>query len=147
MQKLLVIVVFGCMLVPPTLCSPFNIPYRLPTSDEILNHTPIRVSNEQISDVDTGIEKRVLEYLVEKNYFLQRKLDTWLTLRSLAVLTPEQATTMISIKKSEKKAIKNFQRDNGLPVTGIIDSGILNIVFGTICGTPDFEDEDEEKKR
>ncbi len=35
-----------------------------------------------------------------------------------------------------------------LPQTGIIDNGVREIIFGSICGTADVDDEDsyEEKK-
>ncbi len=41
-----------------------------------------------------------------------------------------------------------MQKDYGLPQTGIIDNGVREIIFGSICGTADVDDEDsyEEKK-
>jgi hypothetical protein len=34
-----------------------------------------------------------------------------------------------------------------LPETGVIDNGIMGIVFGSACGTPDFDDYSEEEKK
>ncbi len=55
---------------------------------------------------------------------------------------------MIQFKRKERRAILNLQKDYGLPQTGIIDNGVREIIFGSICGTADVDDEDsyEEKK-
>lgn len=123
-----------------------SFPYRSPTPEEISNNTPIKVSNNPISDSDIAVEKRVLEFLVERKFFTQKKLNKWLRLAKLSELTQTEAIQMQRIKKAEHTAIKKFQKAANLPKTGIIDQPILQIVFGTICGTPDFNDMDEEKK-
>ncbi len=92
--------------------------------------------------------KRVIEYLVSKNYLRQEHFNTWENLKSLHILTPGEAQQMIQFKRKERRAILNLQKDYGLPQTGIIDNGVREIIFGSICGTADVDDEDsyEEKK-
>lgn len=126
--------------------SPYTVPYRRPTQDEVANHIPIRVSNGPISDVDTAVEKRVIEYLVEKKYLLQYYLDLWNSLKGLQELTPQQATDMYNFKQRKARAIRKFQMDHSLPVTGVVDNGIREIIFGSICGTADVDDYEDEKK-
>ncbi len=64
--------------------------------------------------------KRVIEYLVSKNYLRQEHFNTWENLNSLHILTPGEAQQMIQFKRKERRAILNLQKDYGLPQTGII---------------------------
>ncbi len=45
--------------------------------------------------------KRVIEYLVSKNYLRQEHFNTWENLKSLHILTPGEAQQMIQLR--EKK--------------------------------------------
>lgn len=130
-------------------CKPYTLPYRNPTDTEIENNTPIKISDTPIPDVDTAVEKKVIEYLVSKNYLRQEHFNTWENLKALHVLTPGEAQQMVRFKRKERKAILNLQKDYSLPQTGIVDNGVREIIFGSICGTADVDDEDsyEEKKR
>jgi hypothetical protein len=80
---------------------PYTIQYRNPTREELLNNSLIRVSDKPISEIDTSVEKRVVEYLVEKNYLRQAHLDRWGTLKSLNILTARQSQRMIQLKSRD----------------------------------------------
>ncbi len=73
--------------------------------------------------------KRVIEYLVSKNYLRQEHFNTWENLKSLHILTPGEAQQMIQFKRKERRAILNLQKDYGLPQTGIIDNGVREIIL------------------
>jgi len=45
------------------------------------------------------------------------------------------------LKRRQANALRKFQRANGLPQTGIIDTPVIRIVFPVTCGTPDYVDE------
>lgn len=143
------IVIYLTYIMNEVECKPYTLPYRNPTDTEIENNTPIKISDTPIPDVDTAVEKKVIKYLVSKNYLLQEHFNTWENLKSLHILTPGEAQQMIQFKRKERRAILNLQKDYSLPQTGIVDNGVREIIFGSICGTADVDDEDsyEEKKR
>ncbi len=62
-------------------------------------------------DVDLLLLKRVIEYLVSKNYLRQEHFNTWENLKSLHILTPGEAQQMIQFKRKERRAILNLQKD------------------------------------
>mgnify|MGYP000243169489 CR=1 FL=1 len=121
--------------------APFTIPYRYPTHSEYTNNQNILISSQPITESDIFIERGVLEYLVANNFLKQRWLNKWNQLNQLTTLTPRQAIRMTRTKRAESKALRRFQRANRLPVTGIIDSPVISIVFPVACGTPDYVDE------
>ncbi len=41
---------------------------------------------------------------------------------------------MIQFKRKERRRSFKLQKDYGLPQTGIIDNGVREIIFGSICG-------------
>jgi hypothetical protein len=83
MQTILACLLSVVVMQATVECSPYTVPYRRPTQDEVANHIPIRVSSGPISDVDTAVEKRIIEYLVEKKYLLQHYLNVWNSLKGL----------------------------------------------------------------
>lgn len=124
------------------LCAaPFTLPYRNPTRAELENNQSIMFSSEPITESDIFIERAVLQFLVTNNFFQQRHLDQWIRLSRLSILTARQAIRMTRLKRREATALRRFQRANNLPVTGIIDTPVIQIVFPITCGTPDFVEE------
>ena len=125
--------------------SPYSVAYRNPTEIEFINNTPLIISDAPIPETETSVEKRVIQYLIEKNYLSQKYIERWEALRTLHVLTPSQARRMVKLKKNQRRALLKYQKDNQLPETGSIDNGITRIVFGSMCETPDFDDYDSEE--
>lgn len=121
--------------------APFTVPYRYPTHNEVTYDLNITFSSQPITEADIFIERGVLEYLVSNNFFKNKHLRQWNKLNRLTTLTPRQAINMMRLKRREANALRRFQRDNGLPQTGIIDTPVINIVFPITCGTPDYVDE------
>ena len=150
MCKISVYLLVVVVLIEKTSSRPYSVPYRSPTDYEIVNDVSIRVSSsDHISDVDTAVETKIIDYLVEHNFLQEQYRQWWNQYKSLGVLTPGQASKMIKVKRKERKAIKEFQKQHGLPETGVIDNGIREVVFGSICGTADTDDDadsEEEKK-
>lgn len=139
-----------CVVVESRVVSsrPYSVPYRNPTDNEIRHDIPIRFSsNDHISDVDTAVETKIIDYLVEHNFLREQYRVWWNQLKNLGVLTPGQASQMMAVKRKERKALLEFQKNHGLPQTGVIDNGIREVVFGSVCGTADTNDSEEEKKR
>lgn len=124
--------------------APHTIPYRYPTSSEVTSERNITFSSEPITESDIFIERGVLEFLVNRSYLNISTLNRWNRISQLSVLSPNQAIKMMRIKRKESRALRRFQRTNGLPQTGIIDSAVIRIVFPITCGTPDFNDDNEE---
>jgi hypothetical protein len=122
--------------------APHTVPYRYPTSYEITTGRNITFSSEPITESDIFIERGVLEFLVNNSYLNASTLNHWNRISQLSVLNPYQAIRMMRIKRKEARALRRFQRANGLPQTGVIDSAVVRIVFPITCGTTDFiEDE------
>jgi len=121
--------------------APFAIPYRYPTRAEMTANTDITISSQPITESDIFIERGVLQYLVNNDFLKAKHFNTWNILNQLTTLTTRQAVKMMRFKKREARALRRFQRVNGLPVTGIIDTPVIRIVFPITCGTPDYVDE------
>lgn len=121
--------------------APFRVPYRYPTRMEVLHKQNIMISSQPITDTDIFIERGVLEYLVNNNFFKPKWLKQWNNLNQLTILTPKQAIRMMRLKRRQAKAIRRFQRANGLPQTGVIDTPVIRIIFPVTCGTPDYINE------
>lgn len=121
--------------------APFTVPYRYPTRSEVIYNQNITISSQPITEADIFIERGVLEYLVNNNFMREWYLKQWNKLNQLTTLNPWQAIRMVRIKKREATALRRFQRANGLPETGVIDTPVISIVFPITCGTPDYVDE------
>lgn len=121
--------------------APFTVPYRYPTHDEVTYNQTIMISSQPITEADIFIERGVLEYLVNNNFFKAKHLRQWNRLNQLTTLTSRQAIRMMRLKRREASALRRFQRANGLPQTGIIDTPVIRLVFPITCGTPDYVDE------
>jgi hypothetical protein len=121
--------------------TPFKVPYRNPTPDEIKSNLDILISSTPISESDIIIEKKTLQYLVDHNYLDVKYLHRWTKLAQLMVIKPRQSVRMVRIKKKKARSLKRLQRDNGLIATGILDNATKRIIFPETCGTPDYIDE------
>jgi hypothetical protein len=121
--------------------APFTIPYRYPTYNELEQNKTITISSQPITEGEIFIERGVLEYLVNNDFFKEKHLRQWNRLNQLNTLTPLQAVKMTRLKRLETRALRRFQRASGLPETGIIDTPVIRIVFPVICGTPDYVDD------
>lgn len=121
--------------------APFTFPYRYPTHTEVIYNQNITISSQPITESDLFIERGVLEYLVNTNFFKAKHFRQWNRLSRLPILTPKQAINMMRIKKRETNALRKFQKQNGMPQTGIIDTPVIRIVFPITCGTPDYIDQ------
>jgi len=124
-----------------TYAAPFTVPYRYPTHDEVTYNQNITISSQPITEADIFIERGVIEHLINTNFLRPRYLIKWNRLNQLAVLNPTQAIRMMRLKRRQANALRKFQRANGLPQTGIIDTPVIRIVFPVTCGTPDYVDE------
>ena len=98
-----------------------------------------------ITEADIFIERGVIEYLINTNFLRPRFLVKWSRLNKLSVLNPTQAIRMMHLKRRQANALRKFQRANGLPQTGIIDTPVIRIVFPITCGTPDYVDESDDR--
>ena len=136
---------FGSVFVGSFLGSsyaaPFTVPYRYPTRSEVTYNQNITVSSQPITEGDIFIERGVIEHLINTNFLKPRYLIKWNRLNQLTVLNPIQAIRMMRLKRRQANALRRFQRANGLPQTGIIDTPVIRIVFPVTCGTPDYVDE------
>lgn len=121
--------------------APFTVPYRYPTHSEVTYNQNIIISSQPITEADVFIERGVLEYLVNNDFFKAKHLRQWNRLNQLTTFTPRQAIRMMRLKRREARALRRFQRANGLPQTGIIDTPVIRLVFPVTCGTPDYVDE------
>lgn len=141
---------FGSFIVggflSSTYAAPFTVPYRYPTHDEVTHNQNITISSQPITEGDIFIERGVIEYLINTNFLRPRYLTKWNQLNQLAVLNPTQAIRMMRLKRKQANALRKFQRVNGLPQTGIIDTPVIRIVFPVTCGTPDYVDEPFEDR-
>lgn len=122
------------------IAAPFTMPYRYPTELELSSNYNITISSQPITYSDIFIERGVLEYLVNNNFFKPHHFRLWNKLSQLSVLSPRQAISMMRLKKREAKALRRFQSQNGLPQTGIIDTPVITIIFPITCGTLDYVD-------
>lgn len=136
---------FGSVIVGSFLsgsyAAPFTVPYRYPTRSEVTYNQNITVSSQPITEADILIERGVIEHLINTNFLRPRYLIKWNRLNQLTTLNPIQAIRMMRLKRRQANALRKFQRANGLPQTGIIDTPVIRIVFPVTCGTPDFVDE------
>lgn len=139
--KLLSILYFAGIFLGSSYTAPFIVPNRYPTRDEVIYNKKIPISSQPITEADIFIERGVLQYLVNKDFFNPKHLHQWNRLAQLTTLTPRQAIRMVRLKKREARALHRFQRATGLPRTGIIDTPVIRIVFPVTCGTPDYVDE------
>lgn len=121
--------------------APFTVPYRYPNHSEVTYNQNITVSSQAITEADIFIERGVIEHLINTNFLRPRYLIKWNLLNQLTVLSPIQAIRMMRLKRRQANALRKFQRANGLPQTGIIDTPVIRIVFPVTCGTPDYVDE------
>jgi hypothetical protein len=124
-----------------TYAAPFTVPYRYPTRYEVTYNRNITVSSQPITESDIFIEQGVIKHLINTNFLRPRYLIKWNRLNQLTVLNPIQAIRMMRLKRRQANALRKFQRANGLPQTGIIDTPVIRIVFPITCGTPDYVDE------
>lgn len=124
-----------------TYAAPFTVPYRYPTHDEVTYNHNITISSQPITEADIFIERGVIEHLVNTNFLRPRHLIKWNRLNQLTTLSSIQAIRMMRLKRRQANALLKFQRANGLPQTGIIDTPVIRIVFPVTCGTPDYVDE------
>jgi hypothetical protein len=125
------------------IAAPYTMPYRYPTESEFNSNKNITISSQPITYTDIFIEKGVLEYLVNNNFFKAHHFRLWNRLSQLTVLSPRQAISMMRLKKREAKSLRRFQRQNGLPETGVIDTPVITIIFPITCGTLDYVDESD----
>lgn len=133
--------VFAGIFLSGSYAAPFTVPYRYPTQSEVTYDQNITVSSQAITEADIFIERGVIEHLINTNFLRPRYLIKWNQLNQLTILSPIQAIRMMRLKRRQANALRKFQRANGLPQTGIIDTPVIRIVFPVTCGTPDYVDE------
>jgi len=135
--------VFAGSFLSGSYAAPFTVPYRYPTQSEVTYNQNITVSSQPITEADIFIERGVIEHLINTNFLRPRYLIKWNRLNQLTVLSPIQAIRMMRLKRRRANALRKFQRANGLPQTGIIDTPVIRIVFPVTCGTSDYEPFDD----
>lgn len=117
----------------------FSLPYRLPTKEEYRSNTPIMVSSEPINEHEYIVDKNVLGYLEEHKYLRKNFTQKWEMLRTKQTLTPSQAIEIVRFQIRIKTALERFQMDRKIPVTGVMDGNVMEVIYGQICGTPEAD--------
>lgn len=124
---------------PLTRTKRFTLPYRLPTKEEYRSNTPLMVSSEPINEREYIVDKNVLKYLEEHKYLRKNFVRKWEKLRTKQTLTPLQAIEMVRFQIRIKTALERFQMDRRIPVTGVMDGNVMEVIYGQICGTPEAD--------
>lgn len=97
------------------------------------------VSSEPINEREYIVDKNVLKYLEEHKYLRKNFVRKWEKLRTKQTLTPLQAIEMVRFQIRIKTALERFQMDRRIPVTGVMDGNVMEVIYGQICGTPEAD--------